>query len=152
VIGIWAAIASTNASYRPRFYGSGVLTDARVVIEGGEYNGSSCGGARTTQGAISDLTTNIWTAISPPARWTTISDAAGIVLPNGTYMQTSCCDFPPHTALLNATTLTWTATGTGKFDIYDEESRALLPDDTVLTADAYVGTGTCGTGSERYSP
>ena len=150
--GTWAPIASTSASYGPRFFGSGVLPDGRVVIEGGEYNGSGCGGGRTTQGAIYDPTTNIWTAISPPAGWTTISDAAGIVLPNGTYMQTSCCDFPPHTALLNATTLTWTATGTGKFDIYDEESMALLPDDTVLTADAYVGTGTCGTGSERYSP
>lgn len=40
--------------------------------------------------------------------------------------------------MLNAQTLTWKATGKGKFDINDEEGWTLLPDGTVLTVDAYV--------------
>jgi len=43
------------------------------------------------------------------------------------------------------------ATGSGKFDSYDEEGWTLLPDNTVLTVDAYVSTGTCGMNTERYS-
>ena len=50
----------------------------------------------------------------------------------------SCCDQPIHTALLNASNLTWTATGTGKFDVYDEEGLTLLPGGKVLDVDAYV--------------
>ena len=149
--GTWAQVASTTSTYAPRFFGSGVLPDGRLMTMGGEYNGASCGG-RTTQGAIYDPVANSWTAVSPPSGWGTVSDAAGIVLANGTYMQTSCCDNPPHAALLDPSTLTWTQTGTGKFDPYDEEAMALLPDGTVLTADAYTQTGTCGTGSERYNP
>jgi hypothetical protein len=34
--------------------------------------------------------------------------------------------------------LTWTITGAGKKDVYDEEGWTLLPDGTVLTVDAYV--------------
>jgi hypothetical protein len=52
-----------------------------------------------------------------------------------------CCDFPPPlSALLNPSTLTWTGTGSGKFDVYDEEGWTLLPNGTVLTVDAYVFT------------
>jgi hypothetical protein len=53
---------------------------------------------------------------------------------------------------LNATTLAWTSTGTGKYDINDEEGWTLLPNGKVLAVDAYVSTGTCGTGSELYDP
>ena len=53
-------------------------------------------------------------------------------------MQSSCCDHPPQAALLNPSTLTWTSTGSGKFDIYDEEGMTLLPGGSVLDVDAYV--------------
>ena len=55
-------------------------------------------------------------------------------------------------ALLNASTLTWSPTGTGKFDLPDEEAWALLPNGKVLTVDAYVGTGTCAKNTEIYDP
>jgi hypothetical protein len=149
--GTWTQIASLPAGYTPRFFGSAVLPDGRVIVEGGEYN-TGCAAQFTNKGAIYDPLFNAWTSVAPPAGWARIGDAAGVVLPNGTYLQTDCCDQPPKAALLNAGTLTWTATGTGKFDVYDEEAVALLQNGNVLTVDAYVGTGTCGRGTEIYTP
>jgi hypothetical protein len=154
--GTWKQIGSLPTGYGPRFFGSGVLPDGRVIIMGGEYNstGAGCTHSNVALGAIYDPIADNWTNVNPPTGWMHIGDGGGIVLPNGTYLQTSCCDPPTvlRAALLNPSTLTWTLTGSNKFDSYDEESMALLPDDTVLTVDAYVGTGTCGNGSERYVP
>ena len=41
-------------------------------------------------------------------------------------------------ALFNALNMTWTPTGTGKFDINDEEGWNQLPNGKVLTVDCYV--------------
>jgi hypothetical protein len=149
VNGTWSTIASLPSGYTPRFFGSAVLTDGKVVIEGGEYN-SGCGAQWTTLGSIYDPVANTWTSISPPSGWTTIGDAQAIVLTNGTYLQANCCS--TQAALLNESTLSWTSTGTGKYDVYDEEGWTLLPSGKVLTVDAYVSTGTCGQGSEVYDP
>ena len=60
---------------------------------------------------------------------------------------------PPKAALLNPTTLTWTATGSGKFDVYDEEGITLLPGGKVLDVDAYVFVYNAnGKNSELYDP
>jgi len=153
VNGTWSSIASLPPGYEPRFFGSAVLPDGRVMIEGGEYN-VGCTEVWTTAGAIYDPLANTWTAVSPPSGWTSIGDAAGIVLNNGTYMQTNCCDNPaPPTgaALLNATNLTWTPTGSGKFDEYDEEGLTKLPDGNVLVVDAYVNKNPCGRNTEIYN-
>lgn len=150
--GTWAKIASLPSGYTPRFFGSGVLPDGRVIIEGGEYN-SKCRADWTNLGAIYDPVTNSWKSVTPPSGWTEIGDAAGDVLDNGTYLQTSCCAAPATAAaLLNASTLTWTPTGKGKFDLYDEEGVTKLPTGKLLDVDAYVGTGTCGKNSELYNP
>jgi hypothetical protein len=56
-------------------------------------------------------------------------------------------------ALFNPVTLTWTATGSGKFDINDEEGWTLLPNGKVLTIDAYVQHyQSSGTNYELYDP
>lgn len=139
VNGTWKQIAGLPAGYAPLYFGSAVLPDGRVVIEGGEYNsatGNDCQAVWTNQGAIYDPKKNKWTSIAPPAGWENIGDAQGIVLANGIYMQANCCS--KESALLDATTLTWTPTGKGKFDVNDEEGWTLLPDGTVLTVDAYV--------------
>jgi hypothetical protein len=70
-------------------------------------------------------------------------------------MQANCCN--TEAALLNASTLTWTATGSNKFDPNDEEGWNLLPNGEVLAVDAYVPIAPfpfipMGTNSELYDP
>ena len=151
VNGTWTQLASLPADYAPLYYSSAVLPDGRVIVEGGEYNFLQA--TWTNKGAIYDPRTNTWTSMTPPSGWPRIGDAPSVVLANGTYMQTDCCDQPPKAALLNPTTLTWTATGSNKFDVYDEEGTTLLPGGKVLDVDAYVfAFDPNGMNSELYDP
>ena len=126
-------IASTPSGYAPLFFGSVVLKDGRYIIEGGEYNNNNA--VWTNLGAIYDPLTNKWKSVNPPAGWSTIGDAQATLLNNGTYMQANCCN--TQQAYFNPKNLTWTnITNTGKTDRFDEEGWTLLPDGTVLTADA----------------
>lgn len=134
--GTWAQVASTASNYGPLYFASAVLPDGRYIIEGGEYNNGNS--AWTKLGAIYDPVANNWTSVTPPSGWSSIGDAAASVLTNGTFLLGSCCDSQIHTALLNASTLTWTSTGAGKFDVYDEEGLTLLPNGKLLDVDAYV--------------
>jgi hypothetical protein len=136
--GTWKSIASLPKGYGPLYFGSAVLPDGRVIMMGGEYNleKGKCNGVHTNLGAIYDPTTNKWTSVKAPADWTTVGDASSVILGDGTYMQANCCT--KESALLDAKTLKWTSTGTGKFDVNNEEGWNLLPDGTVLTVDAYV--------------
>ena len=149
--GTWTQLASLPAGYQPLYYSSAVLPDGRVIVEGGEYNMGH--DAWTNKGAIYDPRTDTWTSVTPPSGWVQIGDSPSVVLANGTYMQTDCCDTPPKAALLNPTTLTWTSTGSNKFDIYDEEGITLLPGGKVLDVDAYVFQyNQNGMNSEIYDP
>ena len=153
VNGTWTQVASTPAGYSPLYHSSAVLADGRVIIEGGEYNFLKP--VWTTQGAIYDPRANIWTSVDPPAGWSTIGDAQGLVLFDGTFMQSNCCT--KQAALLDGKTLTWTATGAGKFDPNDEEGWTLLPNGKVLAVDAYVPISPfpyepTGKNSELYDP
>jgi hypothetical protein len=157
VNGTWSAISL--APYNPLYHSTAVLPDGRMIIEGGEYlctgfgnlNTAACNPTWTNLGAIYDPVANAWTSVNPPSGWETIGDAQGIVLANGTFMQANCCS--PQSALLDPRTLTWTPTGAGKFDVNDEEGWTLLPNDDVLTVDAYVfAYDPSGTNSELYNP
>jgi len=152
VNGTWSALASMPSGYSPLYYASAVLADGRVVVEGGEYNVTS--DVETNLGAIYNPVTNAWTSITPPSGWTHIGDGQSVVLPNGTFMLGNCglagsiCSpYELQQALLNATSLTWTITGTGKADNNSEEGWTLLPNGDVLTVDVWNGTE-----SELYSP
>ena len=134
--GTWTQVASMPSSYAPLYFASAVLVDGRYIVEGGEYNNGR--GNRGTTGYIYDPVANTWTNVTPPSGWNYIGDTPSVILDNGTYMQTSCCDNPPTAAYLNPSTLTWTSTGSGKFDIYDEEGITLLPGGMSLDVDAYV--------------
>lgn len=157
VNGTWTQIA--NAPYNPLYHSTQVLPDGRMIIEGGEYlctvSPANCNPTWTNLGAIYDPVANAWTSISPPDGWQTIGDAQSVVLANGTYMQANCCT--NQGALLDPKTLTWTPTGAGKYDPNDEEGWTLLPNDEVLTVDAYVPIPPFpyipnGTNSEAYNP
>ena len=136
----------------PLYHASAVITDGRVIIEGGEYNFLTP--VWTNQGAIYDPRTDTWTSVSPPSGWTSVGDAPGVVLFDGTFMLGNSCTV--QAALLDHATLTWTSTGRGKFDTNNEEGWTLLPNGKVLTVDAYVPINipyiTTGTNSEIYVP
>src|SRR5664279_5514754 len=149
VNGTWSQLASLESTYGPLFFASAVLPDGRLIIEGGEQNFAQY--VWTNKGAIYDPIGNVWTPMNPPSGWSRIGDAQSAVLSNGTFMVANCCS--TQQALLNATTLTWTATGSGKFDENDEEGWTLLPGGKVLTVDAYVNIGDPnGKNSEIYNP
>jgi hypothetical protein len=142
--GTWSRLASLPAGYAPLYYASAVLRDGRLAILGGEYNFGQA--VWTMLGAIYTPKTNKWRTLSHPAGWTSVGDAQSVVLANGTMMVANCCT--TEEALLNAALLTWTATGTGKADVNDEEGWTLLPNGEVLTVDANNGN----TNSEIYNP
>ncbi len=149
VNGTWTQLASLSSDYGPLFFASAVLPDGRVIVEGGEQNFAQY--VWTNKGEIYNPITNMWTPVSPPSGWTSIGDAQSVVLTNGTFMMANCCT--EQQALLNASTMTWTATGSGKFDENDEEGWNLLPGGKVLTVDAYTNIGDPnGKNSEIYNP
>ena len=147
----WKAIASLPAGYAPRFFGSAVLQDGRVIIEGGEYNTTSCKDVETNRGAIYDPENNAWTAVAPPKGWSEIGDAESIVLPNQTYLLSSAATI--DLATLNLSSLTWTSfLPSGKSDSNNEENWTLLPDGDVLTVEAYTQSPSCLSGTATYLP
>ena len=149
VNGTWTQLASLPSGYSPLYHSSAVLPDGRVIIMGGEYNFGTP--VWTNLGAIYDPLTDVWTPLNPPTGWTTIGDSQSVVLFNGTFMQANCCT--TQAALLDPTTLTWTPTGAGKFDVNDEEGWTLLPNQQVLAVDAYVFQyDPTGMNSEVYVP
>jgi hypothetical protein len=152
VNGTWSQLASLPAGYTPLYHATAVLPDGRVIIEGGEYNALQP--VWTNQGAIYDPKADTWTLVHPPTGWTSIGDAPGVVLADGTFMLGNCCTV--QAALLDPHRLTWTPVGTGKFDTNNEEGWTLLPSGDVLTVDAYVPItipyDPTGTNSEIFTP
>lgn len=152
VNGTWKQAASMPSGYGPLYFGSSVIPDGRMLIEGGEYNLGVP--AWTTKGAIYDPVEDKWTQVEPPAGWGSIGDAQQVILADGRVMQASCCDYPRHLAYFDPKTLTWTPTDilNSKFDAYDEEGFTLLPDGNILTVDTYVGVIGGGSNAELYNP
>jgi hypothetical protein len=162
--GSWKQVASLPADYSPLYHSSAVLPDGRLIIMGGEYNFFVP--AWTPLGAIYDPLADTWTPVATPPFFDiievvpgiygqTIGDASSVILGSGTYMQADCCT--PQAALLDAKKLTWTPTGSNKFDTNNEEGWNLLPNGKVLTVDAYVPIPPLpyiptGTNSELYDP
>lgn len=152
--GTWHRAGSLPAGYGPLYFASAVLPDGRVIIAGGEFNFGD--DDDINRAAIYDPQTNRWQAVAPPdggsGEWSRIGDAPSTVLANGTFMLgASGYSGTTAEALLNARTLSWTATGAGKADGNGEEGWSLLPDGQVLTVDAKPGS--CSTSNtEIYTP
>jgi hypothetical protein len=153
VNGTWSQIASMPSDYAPLYFGSAILPDGRMIVEGGEYNGDNA--VWSDQGEIYNPVTNTWKSVAPPKGWTSMGDAASEVLDNGTFMLQQPCQncvsngaFTVDDALLNAKTLTWKVIpSTGKVDPNDEEGWTLEPNGKVLTIDVWAPGGT-----ELFSP
>jgi hypothetical protein len=153
VNGTWSQIASMPSDYAPLYFGSAILPDGRMIVEGGEYNGDNA--VWSDQGEIYNPVTNTWKSVAPPKGWTSMGDAASEVLDNGTFMLQQPCQncasggaFTVDDALLNAKTLTWKVLpATGKVDPNDEEGWTLEPNGKVLTIDVWAPGGT-----ELFSP
>jgi hypothetical protein len=153
VDGAWSQIASMPSDYAPLYFGSAILPDGRMIVEGGEYNGDNA--VWSDQGEIYNPVTNTWRSVAPPKGWTSIGDAASEVLDNGTFMLQHPCNsctsngsFTVDDALLNAKTLTWKVIpATGKVDPNDEEGWTLEPNGKLLTIDTWAPGNT-----ELFSP
>jgi hypothetical protein len=117
---------------------------------GGEYNNG--GAVWTTMGALYNPGTNSWTSVAAPSGWTTVGDAQTSILPNGHLMLANCCTTQEAILSLSGSTATWATTGTGKFDVNDEEGWTLLPGGKILTVDAYVFLSCCQLGYQLYDP
>ncbi len=130
--GTWSQLGSMPSGYTPLYYGSSLLADGRVLVEGGEYLNLSA--VWTNKGALYTPATNVWTNINPPTGWANIGDAQQVVLKNGTLLQAN--SLTSQQATFNSTTFAWTTVGTGKADGNDEEGYALLPSGKILTIDA----------------
>jgi hypothetical protein len=151
VTGTWTQVASLPSGYGPLYFASAVLPDGRYIIEGGLYNLGA--DSWSNRGAIYDPVANTWTTVSPPSGWASIGNGPSAVLASGTFFMGSCCGSSPQAALLDASTLTWTSTGSGKFDSYNSEGLTLLPGGDLLDVDTYTNVNDpTGKNYETYNP
>ncbi len=149
--GSWSKLAPMPSGYAPLYFASAILPDGRMIVEGGEYNGSSPEGVWTNKGAIYNPATNSWKKVAPPPGWTNIGDAQSDVLANGTFVLSQACqnclseDFILSTddALFNASGLSWNVIpGHGKNDPNDEEGWTLEPSGQLLAVDTWLTPST----------
>jgi hypothetical protein len=142
--GTWSKLPSMPNNYAPLYFGSAILPDGRMIVEGGEYLVRNP--VWTNEGAIYNPVTNKWASVAPPPGWTNIGDSASAVLPNGTFMLQHPCntcttnpEFSVDDALLNAKTMKWTVIpGAGKSDPNDEEGWTLEPSGQLLTVQTWI--------------
>ncbi len=152
--GTWRAAAPMPAGYAPLYFASSVLPDGRLLVNGGEYNGSSCAPVWTTLGALYDPVADSWSPVAPPTGWTQVGDAASVILSTGHYMLQSVSGSLQAIATvapLPAATVSWAKTGAGKADGNDEEGWTTLADTDLLTLDTNRSLG-ANTPAELYSP
>jgi hypothetical protein len=109
------------------YYASAVLRDGRVIVCGGEYSNA---GSETNRCEIYNPISNSWTAVTPPAGWTNMGDAASCLLPDGRLLVGYYSGV--KTAIYDPIAGTWSA-GPNKAYSASEETWTLLGDQTVLT-------------------
>ncbi|HEX2593461.1 MAG TPA: hypothetical protein VHL34_18310 [Rhizomicrobium sp.] len=147
--GTWTQIAMLPKGYLPLYFASQVLSDGRVIMNGGEY--INCNPVWSNAGAIYDPVADKWTSVTPPPGWNNIGDAQSTVLSDGSYMLADL-NFDAVIASISGNTVTWTPTGTGKGDRYNEEGWTIIPDQRLFTVDANRALDTSNSQTEIYTP
>jgi hypothetical protein len=143
VDGHWRQVASLPAGYRPEYFSSAIVSDGRLIVIGGEYDGGNRQ-VETAQGAIYSPDTNTWTSLAAPPGWFDVGDAQSTVLADGSLLLANI--YGDTDALLDPASIAWTPTGTGKLDPNSEEGFSMLPDGRILTVDSLAR------GSELFDP
>jgi hypothetical protein len=147
--GTWSG--ELRMQYARQFFASGVLSDGRVFVIGGEYSNDPAAGQAgqndAWSGEIFDPQTNSWTPIDKPAAFQFVrGDCNGSVLADGRVLLGGASTTEPPstwsklTAIWNPHDNTWTQAGrrfgvlrtTTKEDPFEEETFCLLPDGSVL--------------------
>lgn len=159
VDGVWSTTGSLPSGYQPEDFASAVLPDGRLIVEGGEWCGYVGGhphfGADNQcdqdKGAIYDPVAELWTSVTPPPGWSQIGDAISVLLPNGVYMLSNCCDPGSATALFDAAHLQWPYYWLSRTQgNVGETGWTLMTNDQVLMVESW-SWGTCSqSGYELY--
>jgi hypothetical protein len=119
------SIASLPAGHVPDAFASAVLTDGRLIVEGGEYNNNQF--AFTNLGAVYHPVKDTRTKQKPPTGWGFTRESPSSVLPNGHFPLGS--KFDRRVAESDTITLMWTnLKSTAKNDRNAEEGWTLMPD------------------------
>lgn len=145
--GDWSPFPSFPGGYAPLYYASAVLRDGRVVVLGGEYNGS-CIVVQSSTGYILPFSfpdsnfgrSESWQPLPEPRAGGPgigTGDAQSVVLPDGTWMIGGCCG--KQGAILDPKTLNWSYESKGKLDSNSEEGWTLLPNGDVLAISLDAG-------------
>lgn len=153
VNGKWTKTASMPSGYTPLYFAAQILSDGRLIANGGEY--INCNAVWTNLGALYDPVADKWTSVTAPSGWAKIGDAQSTILPDGTYMLADCCTADSALASISGTNVTWTilhAADTGKADVHDEEGWTALPDQSLLTVDANRDLGASQNDVEIFTP
>ena len=137
--GTWQRIAATSnlpgiGLYSPEFISSAVLPDGRPLL---------MGGISINTGATYSPLLGAWRGVPAPG-FTVSFGSPSAVLVNGTYMQGG--NGNTSVALLDAHTLTWTATGSST-NQNTEKAWVLLPNGNVLSLPSQGSRA-----SEQYNP
>jgi len=141
--GTWTSLAAMHQTRL--YYASAVMRNGQVFVAGGEYSDA---GGDTNTAEVYDPLADAWTVISGPG-WSQIGDAPVTSLADGRLLMGNINATP--TALYDYTTNTW-ATGGSKAIRPNEETWALLPDNSVLTVDCISQAAAGPNAAERYIP
>jgi len=125
--GTWHQIA--DSAWAPLYFACLLLRDGRVLIAGGEYDGTAVQ-AEVATAAIYDPVANAWTAISHPTGWTSIGDAPSAILADGRVLLGDISG--RRSAIYDPASNTWAAAGNKDDARCTEETWVILPDQTIL--------------------
>jgi hypothetical protein len=148
VNGTWSTIASMST--QRLYFGSNVMQNGNVFVQGGEYSGPQGDSNDNNTGEIYNSVTNAWSSITTfPQPY--FGDDPTMLLPNGNILTGYVGG--PQTYIYNISTNTWTKTGTkNNNDQSDEENWVKLPDNSVLSYDVFYNTGKPTGLAQRYIP